>query len=366
MFAGSRTALLGAVGLGLLGLDGGPAVRAAALGIAAAPAVAAQEPPQAASPKEAAPKGGRVSGRLLLPAGFSLSAATITIAGSAGGPDSSLRPEDMTILPDGSFQFRSVPAGAWEIRARARVTPGGITHYATFRLLMEARDVEALVMPLYPAASLTGTVSVEPSGTPLPPGARLHAPPADGSAFGDAAGDLLPGGGFTLTDLIAGPHLLQIDGLPEPWVVERVMARGQDVTDAGLELAAGQRIENVLVTVTRASTELSGRVRGAAGQPVADALVLVIPLAEQFWGPLSRRLARRHTDAEGRFSVRGLPAGEYRAVATTEFEDAETSAPALLRRLSETGTAVSIDATTPHAIDLPLTIVSRQGRDSGR
>lgn len=308
-----------------------------------------------------------MSGRLVPPGDRRLAAATVTISGTASGSDAGPRAEDLVIMPDGAFVFRQVPAGTWEIRARARVDPGGATHYATFRLLMEGRDVENVVMPLHPAASLTGTVVLEPAGSPpLPPGVRVHAPVAGGSAFGDASGDILAGGAFALRDLIAGPHLITVDGLPEPWVLERVMSRGQDVTDAGIEVTAGQRIDNVRVTVTRASSELSGRVRGPAGQAVVDALVLVIPLAEQFWGPLSRHLARVHTDAGGGFRVRGLPPGEYRAVATVEIEEERTLAPAILRTLSEAGTAVSIDASAPRVIELPLTSVPRQGRPSGR
>ena len=87
-------------------------------------------------------------------------------------------------------------------------------------------------------------------------------------------------------------------------------SRGQDVSDAGLEADARQRFENVRIVITDAATDVSGSVRDARGRPVADAIVLVIPLSQQFWQRSSRRFGLLYTDPDGRFRIRGLPEGD--------------------------------------------------------
>ena len=50
----------------------------------------------------------------------------------------------------------------------------------------------------------------------------------------------------------------------------------------------------------------------ANGQPVANAVVLVFPEQRQLWVPQSRRIQIAPLSSDGRYVVRGLPAGEYR------------------------------------------------------
>ena len=110
---------------------------------------------------------------------------------------------------------------------------------------------------------------------------------------------------------MAGAHILAVEGLPYPWVVKSVTYRGQDITDAGLDISGRQqRFDEVRVVITDVASEVSGIVRDAAGAAVPDATVLIVPLSETFWTRTGRRLGVLRTDAGGRYRVRGLPAGE--------------------------------------------------------
>ena len=145
-------------------------------------------------------------------------------------------------------------------------------------------------------------------------------------------------------------------GIAYPWVVKSVTYRGQDITDAGLDISGRQqRFEDVRVAITDVASEVSGVVRDAAGAAVPDATVLIVPLSEQFWTRTSRRLGVLRTDAGGRYRVRGLPAGEYRAVASLEMDESEAYRPGLLRNFREVGTALSLKNLEERALDLPLT-----------
>jgi hypothetical protein len=96
----------------------------------------------------------------------------------------------------------------------------------------------------------------------------------------------------------------------------------------------------------------------AERQPAATGAIAgrVVSAADR--RPLSRATSRRlrllRTDANGRFQVRELPAGEYRAVATCALDESETDRRDLLRRLARDGVPLSIGDRQRRAVDLPL------------
>jgi hypothetical protein len=309
-----------------------------------------------------------VSGRITPPDRRQLVSAAMIMTHAGGA--SAIPAEDATILPDGTFTFRNISPGRYEIRARGEVAPGKMACFARFRVFVDGNDITNIQMPLLAAATVSGTVRFEAVRTPKPAGmAGLHvrAPLADGTSFGSGLpADVNPNGTYAIRAVMAGSHLLSVQGLTSPWILKSVTFAGQDITDTGLEANAGQRFENVRITLTDAATELSGLVRDAKSQAVPDAMVLVIPLAPQFWHPGSRRFAVLRTDGDGRFRIRGLPEGEYRAVASLDVDESDAYRPAVLEPLSEAGVALSLKPLEQRVLDLPLTRASALRRASAR
>jgi hypothetical protein len=268
--------------------------------------------------------------------------------------------QDVMILPDGSFAFRNVPAGSYQIRARGQVDPAGSSLFATYRVLVEGRDITTVELILLPGASIGGRLAVEAGRSARPAaigGLRVRAPFADGSSFGDAVtGVVLADGSFSIGGLMAGTHVLEVEGLQHPWIVKSVTHRGQDITDTGLDVVGRlERFDDVRVAITDLASDVSGTVRDAAGAVVPDATVLIVPMSEHFWKRTSRRLGVLRTDAAGRYRVRGLPAGEYRAVASLEVDETEAYRAGVLRNFRDTGAPLSLGHLEERVFDLPLT-----------
>ena len=100
---------------------------------------------------------------------------------------------------------------------------------------------------------------------------------------------------------------------------------------------------------------VTGSVENARKQPVANATVLVFSRSPLFWTRTNRRMRSAYTDRDGRFSVPGLPAGEYFAIASPELNESDLGRRDWLQALQ--GQAVPFrlaadDATA--VIDLPL------------
>jgi hypothetical protein len=265
---------------------------------------------------------------------------------------------DAIMRPDGSFVFSNVPPGSYLIRALAQTEPNGPPLFALFRVTVRGPDVEGINLILLPGATISGRL-VTGSGSASPvvalASARVRAPFNDGS-FGDAqTGAPQRDGSFAIRGVMAGPHLLVVDGLPAPWSVKSVTFRGQDITDTGVQADSGQRFDDVKITITAAASEVSGIVREGGDRVVARARVLVVPVPAQLWPPASRRFARSLTDAAGHYSVRGLPAGNYRVAAALELEDRDAYRAEVLRAVREEGVAVTLEETGTLVVDLSLT-----------
>ncbi|MEN3338770.1 MAG: hypothetical protein V7647_2446 [Acidobacteriota bacterium] len=310
---------------------------------------------------------GRVSGRLNTPERRQLLSAAVVMTHM----DTALSEaaDQANVLPNGTFTFRNVPPGRYEIRARGDVTPGGTALFASFRLRLEGRDVTDIVMELLPGATLSGELTFEPAGARHPPftGFRVRAPLIDGRSFADAlTGGVTPEGTYAIRGVMPGRHVLAVEGLPYPWVMKSVTWAGQDVTDAGLEADARQRFDNIRITLTDLATDVSGVVHDENGKPVPDAMVLMIPQGQQYWQRTSRRFGLLRTGADGRFRIRGLPDGEYRAVAPVDLDESDAFRTAVLDELMEAGAPISLKPLEQRVLDLPLTQPGRVRRASSR
>lgn len=299
-----------------------------------------------------------VSGRLVTPDERPLRGGAVIMNPIPGEGVPWVPARDLSITPEGTFSSRNVPPGHYQIRARADVEPQGVAFFSMYNVTVDGRDLADLEMTLSPGATVEGTLAVEAISTPKPgsfAGIRVRAPFVDGSSFGDGVtGDVGPDGRYRIRGLMPGSHFMTVEGLSYPWVVKTVAYKGRDISDGGLDVHSGQELRDVLVTITDAATEVSGAVKDEGGRAAPDAMVLIMPSPTETWTRTSRRFRLLRTDASGRFQVRGLPPGEYRAVATYDLDESETYRRDLLRELARDGVPLSIGDRQRRAVDLPL------------
>lgn len=305
----------------------------------------------------------RISGTLTAPGNAPLMSGSVLLRALHGEFFTVAPPADVSMLPDGTFAFRNVPPGRYQILARAEV-PRETSLFATFRVVVEGIDLDNVVIPLLPGAMASGKVETEGARSRKLSlaGARVRAPLADGSMFGDAlTGDVRPDGSYTIRGLMPGTHTFTIEGLPAPWLVKSVSYRDQDISDAGMPVESRAKYQDIRITITDEPTDVSGTVRDARSAPAPDAAVLLIPMAQQFWTPVSRRFGFTRTDESGRYRVRGLPAGEYRVVALIDLDESQAYRRELLQRLSAAGAVLELKPRESRTLDLPLTARTAAG-----
>jgi hypothetical protein len=110
----------------------------------------------------------------------------------------------------------------------------------------------------------------------------------------------------------------------------------------------------VLLTFTDQTQTLSGTLQDATGRPTPDFTIIVFAADKQYWTPQARRIASTRPGTDGRYTFRGLPAGDYRITAVTDVEPGEWYDPAFLAQLANASIPVTLNEGQTKTQDLKL------------
>jgi hypothetical protein len=222
--------------------------------------------------------------------------------------------------------------------------------WAETTIAVSGEDLEGVTLVLQPGMTVSGRLQFDGSGQTLPEdlGAvrvALSPPPSSGVSFGIPPAQVNADGTFAFEGVAPGSYLVSASGpgmtpvtgpgRPAPaWVLNSVLSGGRDVTDTPLEIGANQNVADLVVTFTDRVTELSGRLLDGAGRPAPEYYVLVFGANPQHWRQGSRWLRPpTRPGSDGRFSLAGLPPGDYYLAALPEFEQSEWHTPAFLQEV---------------------------------
>lgn len=259
-----------------------------------------------------------------------------------------MAPDEPAIYPDGRFSFNAVAPGRYEIRARGQTDAAAATLFAVYPIEVFGADAGGVTMTLRPGATLDGRLSVESVRGTRPPqlsALRVRAPFTDGNAFGDSlTGTVQPNGRYALRGLMQGSHQIVVDGLEPPWVLKSVTYHGSDITDLQLPVEEREELHDVRIVISDASTVVSGVVQNPRRLPGANTAVLICPVVPLYWMRTSRRMRIAVTDQQGRWSVAGLPPGEYVAVAGPTIDEGDLGRRDRLETLLRIGTRFRLDS----------------------
>jgi hypothetical protein len=115
---------------------------------------------------------------------------------------------------------------------------------------------------------------------------------------------------------------------------------GRELLDRPFDLR--QNADTAIVTFSDRASMLAGVARDAQGMPADGTAVIAFGVDESSWFTNSRRVAGVHARADGTYSIRNLPAGDYFIVASYDVMPGEWFDPALLQRLTAGAMRVSL------------------------
>ena len=244
---------------------------------------------------------------------------------------------------DGTFDIRALPPGEYVLSAWSRDSQGKRSE-GRARVTLSGTDIGGVSIQMGPGGRVSGRVVSD--GQTVPAQVSIVARRFDV----DDGESPLPGpagvgkdGTFTLAGLF-GDVLFRIEGAPATWGLKSTLINGREYADSPMSFDGRESISDVQVVITDRFARVTGVATDLENQPASGAFVTLFAADQSRWGPFSRYQASSRAGDGGRFTVEGLPPGEYVAVALPGVRGYDLEDFDLLERLQRVGSKVTLSS----------------------
>jgi hypothetical protein len=251
---------------------------------------------------------------------------------------------------DGTFAFPGVVPGSYILKGFG--TPGGQTGMAggemwgSVEVTVTETGMSPVTLPMRRGVTVTGAMNLEglPASFAVTRARVSLMPVASATDWEMASIPMTPtaSGQFSTRNVLPGMYRVTVTGLPEGWTLATAVFGARDAADHHLRIDGSDDVTNGRLTFTNKTGMISGAVTSMAGAPVADHTVVLFPSDRALWLPQSRRLQTASPSPDGRYSLRGLPPGEYHLALVLDPEPGRLSDPEWLRLLLPGATSVKL------------------------
>ncbi len=268
-------------------------------------------------------------------------------------------PPTASIHPDGTFAITDVGPGRYMLRATVTdIEPGDL---ASAEVTVGSGDVGDVQLSVQPNGTVAGRiVVVDPgaAGAPVPPPTAFRVV----TTAKDPALAAFPtnSGRETIDDdyrFVLESHpvksLIRVE-MPAGWIVKSIHKNGTDVFDAGVDVKPNARIDGITIEITTRMTDVSGHVTDNHGARVKEYTVVVFARDRERWKFGTRYVQTGRPDQAGRFKIRGLPPGDYFAVAVDDLEPGASGDPEYLDKVRGKATSFSLGDGEGRTLDLQI------------
>jgi hypothetical protein len=142
--------------------------------------------------------------------------------------------------------------------------------------------------------------------------------------------------------------------LPDGWVLKSVLRDGRDITDDPIAPGSRETISGIQVIVSEQISTITGQVTDDRGMPIDEGTVIVFHRDSEKWEDPNRYVHAVRPDQQGQFTIRGLPPGEYLALAEQYVPAGQWTDPDYLASIRRYGQRVAVSEGAAQAISLKL------------
>ena len=204
----------------------------------------------------------------------------------------------------GDFSFDGVSPGTYVLETKSISEAEDRPPLVGWQVIsVGSSDLDRVVVEMKPGVEVRGDIIVE--GAPPSSWPRVTLTPEEGLNYPVDFITVDGNGRFTVTGLEPAPYRVNIGPIAAPMFLKGIRFNGRDMGNEPMDLAAAARTASLEIVISDKSASINGVVNDSAGPVGAEIVVMAQSRS------LQSASVRRLTDDSGRFSLRGLPPGEY-------------------------------------------------------
>lgn len=291
----------------------------------------------------------RIEGTVVNPGG---SAASYRLSITRRSPVQALNTSSVSRTnANGRFVSGSLSPGPYTVMVETPGSAGSPSLWAMADVIVGNGEPSMVTLTLQPAVVVTGRLVFVEGGLPLPDLSKVVVSVIPVGAIRPQTETKVDAtGAVSISGIIPGPYVLRAS-VPGPapasaaaaWTLASVTVGTANVTDRPFDVTPAG-VPDLVIGFTDQISELSGSLTTPAGAPETDYFIIALPADRVYWTPSSRRIVSTRPDASGRYSFRGLPAGDYRLAVTTDLVPLDLREVSTLEPLAAQSVPVSLGA----------------------
>ena len=270
----------------------------------------------------------KVSGTAVDSRGRPLGGQSVSVNQEFRGPNNMMMfgMSGSTVAADGTFTIKNLAPGEYKLVVRTstegKIPTQQVQEAAAAPITVSGGDIDNIMRVTSAGWSASGQVVDDRGGVPgiSRDRIRIVARPLNGDTDPRSMGGGNPDSGRVKDDWtfavsnVFGAARIRVT-LPDGWMVKAVLHDGRDIADTLIDMKSGEELSGIQVIVTNKVTTISGQLTDDKGAPITDGTVIVFADDSEKWSEDSRFVRSARPDQQGQYQIKGLPPGEYLAVA---------------------------------------------------
>ena len=254
----------------------------------------------------------------------------------------------------GDFEIRGVPPGPYN--AVAFWNDGRRQLGAKVPVDVNSANLDDVTILLANPLTLAGRFRIEGGGQFDFTRLGLVLLSTDNTTGSDSA-KIRPDGTFVIPSVYDGNYRVRVFGFPEEYYVKSVQQGRTEVLLSGLAVSRSQSLSSLEVTLSPDGGRVDGTVLRDQN-PVASAIVVLVP--DPPYRNQDQMYSLKTADGLGRFSLLGLPPGDYKLFAWEPVPGTNYVDPDFFEALEGRGARVHVEEKQPQMVQLEAITAEEQ------
>jgi hypothetical protein len=208
--------------------------------------------------------------------------------------------------------------------------------------------IEGVTIPLAEPVVVTASMRFEDPQPEIKPRGYIVLYPFDNFGFNSPGGGVREDGSLKFEPAAREKFQFLLNGLPDGYYVRSIRHGSQEILVKGLDLTSAESPVELEFILSGKSATVEGVVKDDT-KPVPGALVTLFSDSETVQYHLHHRV---DADKDGRFTIRGIAPGDYRAYAWEEAPGPGLIDPELIKAYRGKSTKISLGESSRERIEL--------------